>query len=295
MKAVFMMLFLVAPVFAQDQSSLHKDMEFLTSPALKGRGAGTGSDMVAAIYVSERMKSLGYKVKIDSFSFVINGCTAQEAVSGVNVEAFQSGLIKNAKTIIIGAHLDGASPSEEGEFVPAADDNASGSAALLYLAEKLSKKKWNHNMMLVAFGAEEKGLCGSLYFVITHSRKNYLYMINMDMVGRPTDGSLSVYIEGDDENLELRRAFLEANMTRAVDLTVKLGEYTKNKWEWWSDHYAFSKHRKSKIPAVMVNDGHINDIHTPADSLDKIDFEYMEKVVNLVYEALVELDKKDPN
>ena len=290
MKAVLAMLFLAAPVFAQDQSSLHQDMEFLTSPGFRGRGAGTGSDRVAAIYVLNRVVplTLGYHmVKIEDFS--IDGGRNDGVVTGVDVGVMKLGSTIKPNTIVLGAHLDGASPSEDGEFVPAADDNASGSTALLYLAEKISKRNWNNNIMLLWFGAEETGLCGSLFFVVNNDTKNYLYMINMDMVGRPTDDNLSVYLEGDDENPELRRAFLEANTRSGVSLNLKLGEYAKNPWEWWSDHYAFQV--KTKVPAVMVNDGHIDDIHTPADSLDKIDFEYMEKVANLVYEALVELDQ----
>ncbi len=286
-----MMLFLTTPVFAQNQNSLRKDMEFLTSPALNGRGAGTGSDITAAIYVSERARLLGYKeVKIDNFS--IEGC-AEKAVNGVNVEATKPSFQNNHKTIILGAHLDGASPNEKGEFVPAADDNASGSAVLMRIAEKVAERNWNNDILLVWFGAEEKGLCGSLYFTANHDTTNYLYMINLDMVGRPVNDLFSVYLEGDDENLNIRKAFFEANIKNRSEMIIGLGEYAKNNWEWWSDHYTFKA--KAKIPAVMVNDGHLADTHTPADSLDKINFEYMEKVANLIHSALIELDKKSPD
>jgi aminopeptidase YwaD len=125
------------------------------------------------------------------------------------------GYIDNGQptTVIIGAHYDHLGWGGEGSRAPGvhaihngADDNASGTAALIALAEYLGKKEdlTGHNYLFLAFSAEERGLLGSKYFVAnpTFNIDQTAYMINMDMVGRLRDGALADWRNRNSSTME---------------------------------------------------------------------------------------------
>ena len=179
------------------------DITFLASDSLEGREIGTQGEIIAADYIAKRFKEIGLTPKGDSntyFQLFKRKLKAHphdtafmgEELTGRNV----LGYIDNGanKTIVIGAHYDHLGWGDEGSLhsdsVKAihngADDNASGVAALLNIANELKDKKNQNNYLFIAFTGEEKGLWGSNYFVknATVNVEEINYMINMDMVGR---------------------------------------------------------------------------------------------------------------
>ena len=117
---------------------------------------------------------------------------------------------------MIGAHFDhiglggpgsGSREPDSVQVHPGADDNASGTAGFLELAQKLSsnKNRLKRSCLLVGFDAEEKGLLGSKYFVENSpvDIKNIVSMINMDMIGRMSDSSFTVGGVGTSPSFEL--------------------------------------------------------------------------------------------
>lgn len=188
----------VAPVTIQD------DVVFLSADSLEGRQAGTDGERIAANYIANRFENLGLEQKgtsgyFQTFSFKPKTNPHQtvtytvkdgdSTITGTNVLAYLNNNAEN--TIVIGAHYDHLGYGAEGSLHRGekaihngADDNASGVAVMLNLAEKLKGKNTNNNYLFMAFSGEEMGLLGSNYFVKnpTIDTKKVNYMINMDMV-----------------------------------------------------------------------------------------------------------------
>ncbi len=197
--------------------------------------------------------------------------------------------------VVIGGHYDhlgmggeGSSSRRQDTIAPhyGADDNASGVAALIELAEKFAAQKQNkRSLVFIAFGAEEMGLLGSEYFTekeIIDSGK-ISAMINLDMIGRlKADNSLSIGGVGSSkEALEI----LENNLLAGQ---FKIG--TSNEGYGPSDHASFYK---KDIPVFFISTGAHLDYHTPADTYDKINFPGLKTVGDYVYELATAVCNRD--
>jgi hypothetical protein len=180
--------------------------------------------------------------------------------------------------IVIGAHYDhvgygkfGSLSSSVGELHPGADDNASGTSALLIAARRLhdayadlSADAAARSILFLAFGAEESGLIGSAYYAnnpITSVENHYL-MLNMDMVGRLRDGKLEV---GGIATAEGMEDWLDPYW-KGLDMKVKTTAVGPPN----SDHFSF--HSK-KIPNIFFFSGFHDQYHRPTDTPDLINCE----------------------
>lgn len=198
---------------------------------------------------------------------------------------------KAPNTVIIGAHYDHLGYGEDGgsllksgakEIHNGADDNASGTAALIELAKWLPKSKQrNNNYILIAFSGEELGLLGSKYFTehptIDLSSANY--MINMDMIGRMKEEPSGVSIGGYGTS-PLWAEILYAQ--KKVPFTIHVDSSGTGP----SDHTSF--YRK-KIPVLFFFTGIHGDYHKPSDDADKINYigelqviQYIKNLVEMV-------------
>lgn len=177
-------------------------------------------------------------------------------------------------TIIFGAHFDHLGYGEDGnsmlrngskEIHNGADDNASGTAALIELAKlmKKSKSKQN-NYLFIAFSGEELGLFGSKYFVEhpTIQLSDVNYMINMDMVGRLNDSTKTVTIGGYGTSPSWNSILSGIKKT---PFTVKYDSSGTGP----SDHTSF--YRKD-IPVLFFFTGLHSDYHKPGDDADRINY-----------------------
>lgn len=270
------------------REDLVSDMKFLTDPGLDGRKAGTDGEKSSADYLKSKFQDLGFLTEIHEFSgYKKYDCSPVKEGTSRNVVASWPGTGKSFKTIVIGAHFDGV-------VHPAANDNASGTAGLLVLARLISDSKkypWNSNLVLASFSSEEIGLCGSLNFVkeTKNSFVDIEYMVNMDMIGQSVkNGETKIlYVLGDDENENLRNSFLDASAI--FNLKIIFGDQAKLPYEWWSDHGRF---HDAGIPAVMLIGGNNTDHHSVTDTEQKIEYDYLESVVRLLYFSLRNLDKR---
>lgn len=193
------------------------------------------------------------------------------------------------ETIVIGAHYDHLGYGGEGSFVPdkkeihnGADDNASGSAALLEVARQLtsSGKKLSRRIVFIAFTGEERGLIGSARYC-----KEPLYpldstvaMLNMDMVGRLKDEKL--IIQGVDTSGEFGEMIDKLNEKYGFKLTKQPGGFGP------SDHSSFYG---KKIPVMHYFTGTHSDYHRPTDDADKINVPGMRRVAEMVAESAVNI------
>jgi len=280
--------------------SIKDDVTFLASDALEGRQTGTDGEQKAARYIAERFKNLrllekGTEGYFQTFSFrpktdphqkvnytVKNG---DSTITGTNVIGLIDNKAKN--TIIIGAHYDHLGLGAEGSLHRGetaihngADDNASGVAVMLNLAEKLKIKNTNNNYLFVAFSGEEMGLLGSNYFVKnpTIDIKKVNYMINMDMVGRlKADSTLAVYGVGTSPIL---KQTVTANNTN-FNIVAKASGVGP------SDHTSFYN---ADIPVLHFFTGQHEDYHKPTDDTEKLNYEGMQTLSNYLFQIITDLN-----
>lgn len=194
--------------------------------------------------------------------------------------------------VILGAHFDhlGMGGPGSGSRVPdtvavhyGADDNASGVALIIELAEKLAANPESHRRTVVvaAFSGEEMGLLGSKWLVenseIDLSKVNA--MVNMDMVGRLNENSL-LQIGGVGTAEPFKQMIAAKNDTAVLKLSLSEEGYGP------SDHAAFYG---KNIPVLFVSTGAHLDYHTPADSPGKINYDGMLKLADLTYPLISEL------
>lgn len=211
---------------------------------------------------------------------------------------------KAATTVILGAHYDHLGYGEDGNsrntsHEPAihngADDNASGTAALIELARKLkTSKATNNNYLFIAFSGEELGLFGSKYFTEnpTIDLKTVNYMINMDMVGRLNDSTKVLTIGGYGTSPVwpevINKDYFDPpnnNKKTAPALIIK----TDSSGTGPSDHTSF--YRKD-IPVLFYFTGLHTDYHKPTDDADKVNYYGEVKIIQHIYSLIESLNNK---
>ncbi|MFH1372479.1 MAG: M28 family peptidase [bacterium] len=198
----------------------------------------------------------------------------------------------NDTTIIIGAHYDhlgygGPSSRYRGEeklIHNGADDNGSGTAALLELARHFHAKRDSvkYSQVYIAFSGEEAGLLGSGHFVrnMTIDSTKVRMMINMDMIGRLKEQDNGLAIFGTGTCTEFKDYFDSLDQG---DMTMVFKEPGTGP----SDHTSFYNR---KIPSLMFFTGAHQDYHKPSDDIDKIDFEGIASVANLIAGIVIDFD-----
>jgi len=201
--------------------------------------------------------------------------------------------------IILGAHHDHMGVDEKGRIFLGADDNASGTTALLELSGAFQRNpdKPRRSILLAAWGAEEIGLLGSRHYV---SRppvplQQTVAMFQMDMIGRNAqhaanlvgdlpgqraeDNQNSLNIFGASLAPMLRDLFERSNARTGLDLRFPAEARSMDLMRR-SDHWPFLKRG---IPALFLFAGFHPDYHRPTDTADKINFNKLESILKLVY------------
>jgi hypothetical protein len=201
------LLLITASVAASPQDTLTPaarrvlaDVQFLADDRQEGRGVGTAGLERAGTYIRDAFKHAGLQVSFQNFAIPADAPAVLHTNLGGtparNIVAVIPGAsARRGEVVVVGAHYDhlgmggfGAlDPDSTGRVHNGADDNASGTAALLEIGRILAHRKPARTVVLVAFSGEELGTLGSSYFVshATPEPIDSLYaMLNMDMVGR---------------------------------------------------------------------------------------------------------------
>lgn len=288
----------------QDQTNVIKaDLEYLASDELEGRATGSPGEQLAAEYIIGKFEQMGLSPKGDQAGFLQHFSKTlranphaetpsedDEIISGKNVIAFDDNRAKN--TIIIGAHYDHLGYGHEGSLFTGepsihngADDNASGVAALMNLANYLSKlPDQKYNYLFIAFSGEERGLLGSNYFCKnpTIHLDEVNYMINMDMVGRLNkERQLAVYGTGTSPTWDsLFKKIKKPSFKYTFDPSG-VGP---------SDHTSFYF---KDIPVLHFFTGQHSDYHKPSDDAELINYDGIQDVISLIIQIVSETNKKD--
>ena len=227
---------------------------------------------IPVLYVTGKEAQKYFKDPSATIDIKFTTALSEKKRTGHNVV----GYIDNgaATTVVLGAHFDHLGYGEDGNsrntsteriIHNGADDNASGTAALIELAKKLKQSKANNNNYLfIAFSGEELGLYGSKYFTEnpTIDLKTANYMINMDMVGRLNDSTKSITIGGYGTSPTWSSVISAAP---GNSIAVKIDSSGTGP----SDHTSF--YRKD-IPVLFYFTGLHTDYHKPSDDADKINY-----------------------
>ncbi len=224
-----------------------------------------------------------------------------EPIDSENVVAFIKGTTKPEEYIVISSHLDHIGISANGEINNGADDDGSGTVAMLEIAEafKQAAEAGNGPARSIVFlhvTGEEKGLLGSEYytdkdpiFPLSQTVAN----LNIDMIGRTDpkrEGSKNyIYLIGSDKlSSELHELSESVNARYSqleLDYTYN-DENDPNRFYYRSDHYNFAK---NNIPIIFYFNGTHEDYHRPSDTPDKINYALLAKRAQLIFYTAWEL------
>ncbi len=248
---------------------------------------------IPAIYVTKTAAQKYFKDLAASLDIKLKVDIGEKKRIGHNVIGYiDNGVLT---TVIIGAHFDHLGYGEDGNSMlrtgehlihNGADDNASGTAALIELSRLLKNSKLRRsNYLFIAFSGEELGLFGSKYFVEnpTISLSNVNYMINMDMVGRLNDSTKVLTIGGYGTSPEW--ASIVTTKSKKAPFVIKIDSSGTGP----SDHTSF--YRKD-IPVLFFFTGLHPDYHKPTDDYDKINYTGELSIVNYIY-SLIERENKE--
>lgn len=194
------------------------------------------------------------------------------------------------ETIVIGAHYDHIGMGGNNSLAPGtiaihngADDNASGTSALVEVARRLAaaETKPKRRLVFIAFTGEESGLLGSAHYIANpiFPLEKTVAMVNMDMVGRLNENKLIVYGTGTAEGFD--KLIDDLNEKHEFAITKDPGGFGP------SDHASFYA---KEIPVFHVFTGTHNDYHRPSDDVDKINVAGMSRVVDFVTDIVRDLD-----
>ena len=223
--------------------------------------------------------------------FVLKGRTFQsayrtetESKPTENVVAVLPGQDPELKDehIVISAHYDHIGVSNAG-VNNGADDNASGVATLLNLAERLKEQDRRRSLTFLFLTGEEHGLLGSKYYVTDEavSLDKIVANLNFDMVGRNAFGGLAIIPGQNDDVSSLNEWLKQANTENGHDMMLKEDQ---DRFHRRSDHYTFVK---EGIPAVFFFGGIHDDYHQPGDDWELLDFDFMLKAHYLYEDFLL--------
>ena len=288
----------LAPVFSSDR--MQQTLEYLASDAMKGRGLGTSELDTAADYIAEQFKHAGLLPLGDNDSyyqdFVALAGKENKKVFAKNVLGYIPGSNKewSEESVIISAHYDhlglgwpNVSKGNEGKIHHGADDNASGVAVLIELAQILKTMKPKRSIIFAAFSGEEAGLLGSKYYVKNMKKfpvSKIMGVVNMDTVGRLGDKKLLV-LNGSSAR-EWKFIFMGSSFVTGIKTEVVTQDIDS------SDQVSFIN---ENVPGVQLFAGSSKDYHKPTDRSDEIDYAGLVKVATIAREVLVYLSERpDP-
>ncbi len=269
---------------------IQNHVEYLADEALEGREAGAPGGKLAADYLRDRLRELGIR------GAGIDGGFDQPFLAGYrNILGLIEGSdpqLKN-QVVLVCAHYDHVGYGTEensrgpiGQIHNGADDNASGTSAVLELAEAFTKlpNPPRRSILFAFWDAEELGMVGSKHWATepTVPLDRIVATVNLDMVGRLRNDQLTVY--GSRSGFGLRRLVSRHNDRTglSVDFSWELEDD--------ADHYTFFK---KGIPVLFFHTGVHDQWHGPGDDVELINEQGIRRVTRLTFEVTHDLAQRD--
>ena len=268
-----------------------KYVEKLASDEMKGRNFGTPENRLAAEFIAEKFKENKLKPCVGD-SYIIE--FEHKGKTGQNVCGIKEG--KSSDIYAVGAHFDHVGFDDKGEdkIYNGADDNASGTSAMMALSDFFKNKKVKQTMIFMAFDAEEIGLVGSKKLVENADFQHYLpnmkVMLNLEMIGTVSAfGEGKVYMTGSD------RSDLMSLMNKNSSKTFKVENdpYLQQQLFFRSDNVNFVNHKVVSHALSSVNMENQQHYHQKNDEVSVINFENLSEITQGIGNSLFQMMKKN--
>lgn len=281
------------PVHVDAREMLHL-AQVLSSDALEGRAAGTAGNEAARGFIHKRFEEIGllplpgFSAYTHTFPIVPREADA-EPIIGANLIGFIPGRTPGeGPALLITAHYDHLG-IREGEIYNGADDNASGAAALVAVAEYFALHRPRHDILIAALDAEEIGLLGARALARMEGLdlSRVALNINFDMVGRSDVGEL--YVAGTYHTPQLVPV-MEA-VAEGAPVTLLLGhdrpEDGPNDWTLQSDHGVF---HLAGLPILYFGVEDHPGYHQPSDEFDALTLDFFVRAADTLVMAVMAVD-----
>lgn len=248
---------------------LHEDVRILAADDMEGRLVGTAGSARARAYLLERLRTIGLEPVDAGFAHPFEAEHDGKVLKGVNLIARIRGSGSSDRVLLIGAHYDHFG-TREGKVLNGADDNASGVAVLLSIAEQFARARPVHDVIFALWDAEEQGFYGAKAFAakppVPLSR--IAMNLNLDMMSRNDQNEL--WLAGAHHYPFLRARF--ERVAAQAPVSLRLGHdgppwKGADDWTDGSDHSVF--HRKG-IPFAYFGVEDYPDYHKPTDDFAAI-------------------------
>ncbi|AUP77954.1 M28 family metallopeptidase [Flavivirga eckloniae] len=287
---------------------LKEALYIFASDEFEGRKTGEPGQKKAIEFIKNHYMSVGVPSPIaegDYFQEIPESYFPNKVKASENVLAYIKGTEKPDEVVIISAHLDHIGVTKKGEVYNGADDDGSGTVAILEMAEafKIASEKGHGPIRSVLFlhvTGEEMGLYGSRYYTDKDPifpLENTVANLNIDMIGRVDrkhkNNRNYLYLIGSDKlSKELHNISEKVNkkyINMKFDYTYN-DDDDPNRFYYRSDHYNFAK---NNIPVIFYFNGTHADYHRPSDTPDKIQYDLLETRARLIFHTAWELANRD--
>jgi Zn-dependent M28 family amino/carboxypeptidase len=301
--AVIALLFPTAVLQAQERAAalqsitaaeLRDHIYYLASDDLEGRGAFERGYMLAAEYGAEQFRAAGL---VPMFTDANGEPSYLQQSTLPNVAGLLPGTdpVLKDEYIVVTAHLDHVGV-RDGEIFNGADDNASGSAAVIEAAEAAAMVPGKRSIIFVLLAAEERGFLGARYFTDNPPVpiEQIVLNINLDMVGRNSPEFPEVLLALGSENRRPELHQLIRNVNQSVrarlDWRLNEGEDPHNHMQR-SDQLVFMQRN---IPAILITRGFMGpDYHQPSDDPETINYDKVLQAARLAFGLAVEAANRE--
>ena len=282
-------------VSSAENTQLVSHLAYLSSEKLQGRKVGTSGHIEAQNYIAAyfKVKNDNQRYETQEFSYS-KGFTSKK---GVNHIFTQVGDKYPDQVIVVTAHYDHL--GKKGNKVYAgADDNASGTAALLAIKSWLDNTSISNTIVLVATDAEEEGLKGATAFLDNPSVniENIKINLNLDMIsygyrkkGLILSGAkkqkqlaplIDILMDSDNKFKLYKKRYLQDTFISSVNSKIDLHKA--------SDHYEFYK---KGIPYILLTSENHHRYHQPTDKFENVDLEFFQESFAAIKQVIVKLDQ----
>ena len=275
-----------------DSAQLVRDLFVLAADSMEGRRIGTPGGARARSYLSARLRQIGVTPLGDSLAapFKTAGRGGAE-LAGTNLIGVIRGTREPDRFIVLSAHYDHVG-TRNNQLYPGADDNASGTSAVLAIASWLKAHPPTHSVIIALFDGEESGLLGAKAFVASPlvPLDQIVANVNLDMVGRNEKGEL--YVAGGTPNPALR-PLIDATIAVA-SVKLKPGHDSGGGHEDWTNQSDQGAFQAKGIPWVYFGVEDHPDYHKPTDFPNRIEPSFFYRSASTVAEFVRRLDATPP-
>ena len=286
---------LVATALAQDADRVDSErmratVDYLVDPALKGRRVGTPENRRTGDWIADQFKALGIEPGVEGSYFHEFDTSV---FKGRNVVGLLRPPRESSEYVVVGAHFDGTGDRGRVHF-PAADDNASGVAAMFEIARVLAphREELQRNIVFAAFDAEEVGLVGSTALVDDEifPAEDTCFMVVFDLIGGhffPWQGKEGIAM-GSEHSAYVRGALQGLIEDRPTPIRL-LGTYVLEPMGPIMARSDYRAYRSAGVPHLFFSTGTPWYYHTKDDSIDRLDFTQASEIAQVACDLVLKV------